>query len=698
MYKFGKFVSKNRILVLIIAILLLFPSFYGMAITRINYDMLTYLPEDMDSMKGQELLDNTFSKAATGMLVIEDMEDKDVQVIKEKIEKVEGVESVTWIDDFVDISVPGDFLPEEIRTTFYSDNSTLVTIQFEYPAASKETMDALEGIEKIMDKQCFLSGAASIIKDTKALADKETPIYIALAVALAIIVLALTLESTLIPFIFLASIGIAIMYNFGTNVFLGEISYVTKSLAAVLQLGVTMDYSIFLFHRYDEEKKNTDDRVEAMAKAISASASSVSGSSLTTIAGFAVLVIMQLRLGGDIGIVMAKGVLLGVICTVTVLPALILVFDGPIHKYNHGTILPKFDKMAKFVTDNYKILLLIFIVLFIPAIYGQANTEVYYNLDKSLPEDMQSVVALNKLKEEFNMTTTHMVIVKGDIPSHQVNQMIKRIEQLDGITKAVSYDKYIGSGIPKSFIPQKFVNMFENDGYKLMLVNSKYKAASDELNKQLEDMDNIIKSYDEENVIAGVGALTKDLIEVCDIDFRNVNIASIVAIFVIIMLLFGSISIPIMLVSAIELAIFINMGIPYYTNTSIPFISSIVIGCIQLGATVDYAILLTTRFREEIRNGFKKGEAMYITLKNSAKSIVTSGLTFFAATIGVGIVADIEITSSLTTMIARGAIISMVVILLLLPAVLIATESFISVTSRYWRNKASLTALEREEN
>lgn len=698
MLKFGRFIAKNRILVLIISILLLIPSVYGLIKTRINYDILTYLPENLDSMKGQRILNDVFSNAATGMLIIENMESKDIVKIKEKISEVEGVEKVTWISDFLDESIPKEILPSEIRDVFFRENSTLLMIQFKNGAASDETQRAIENIRKVINKQCFLSGMSAIIKDTIELADRETPIYVLLAVVLAVIVLALTLESTIIPIIFLLAIGVAIVYNLGTNTFLGEISYITKSLAAVLQLGVTMDYSIFLLHRYEDELKLTDDKNEAMAIAISKTAASILGSSLTTIAGFLALVAMKLGLGKDIGIVMAKGVLIGVIATITILPSLILTFDKVIHRFNHGTVLPEFKKVSSIVTRYYKVFIVIIILLFIPSLYGQSNTKVYYNIDESLPKDMESIVALNKLKNEYNMTTTHMIIVKEDIPTYKIKRMIDEIEKTDGIEKVISYDKIVGPAIPEEFIPKEIKEQFAKDGYKLILANSIYKAATDEQNAQVAKLREIIKKYDEDAYITGEGALTKDLVEIADIDFKRVNLVSILAIFIIILILFASPSIPVLLVGVIELAIFINMAIPYYIGTTIPFIASIVIGSIQLGATVDYAILLTTRFREELRNGHDKYEAMRIALQSSAKSIVTSALTFFGSTVAVGFIAKIEMIRSLSMMIARGAIISMFVILFLLPAVLLISEGVISATSKNWRTRPRLKVLTKGRN
>jgi predicted RND superfamily exporter protein len=690
MNKFASFVAKHRKIVLFIAILLMIPSFYGLVSTRVNYDLLTYLPEHLDSMKGQEIVDKVFHRASTGMLIVEDMESKDIIKLKEKIEQVEGVEKTTWISDAFDITTPKEFLPDDLKDIFYRENSTLIMIQFTNESSSDETQQAIKDIRGLLNKQCFLSGISAIIRDTIDLADRETPIYVLLAVVLATIVLALTLESTIVPVIFLMAIGMAILYNFGTNIFLGEISYVTKSLAAVLQLGVTMDFSIFLLHRYEEELTSNSNKEKAMADAIVKTASSIAGSSLTTIAGFLALAVMQLGLGKDIGFVMAKGVFIGVICTVTVLPSLILTFDRVIHRFNHGTVLPSFNKSSNFITKHYKAFALLFVLLFIPSTYGKMNTEVYYNLDESLPRNLESIIALDKLKEEYNMTTTHMIVMSSEIPSYRVKNMINEVEDLAGIEKVLGYDKLVGPGIPEEFVPKKIRDIVEKEGYKLLLVDSRFKAATDEQNNQLTLLNNIVKSYDENAMVTGEGALTKDLIELADIDFRNVSIASIIAVFLIILLVFRSLSIPVILVGVIELAIFINMGIPFYTNTTIPFVSSIVIGTIQLGATVDYAILLTTRFREEIRNGFDKIEAMKISLQGTIKSIVTSALTFFGATVGVGIIADMEMVKSLTGMISRGALISLLVIIFMLPSILILFEGVVAKTSRGWRQRTRL--------
>lgn len=685
MKKFSKWISKHNKIVLIITVILLVPSIFGFINTRINYDILSYLPQELESVKGQNILEDVYSDAATGLLIIDGMKSKDIVDIKEKIKKVNGVDDVIWIDDALDISIPKDILPDAIKNQLFSGDSTMLIIKYKGSTADEGTLKAIGEIKTIMNKQCFLSGMSAIMEDTKNLADKEAPFYVVLAVFISLIILILTMESTAVPVIFLISIGIGILFNMGTNIFLGEISYITKALAAVLQLGVTMDYSIFLMHRYDEELLKHEEKEDAMAQAISSTMLSISGSSLTTIAGFLALCAMDLTLGTDIGIVMAKGVIIGVITAVTVLPALILTFDKLIHRFKHKTIIPNFNKLSKIVTTHYKIIIAIFFILLIPAIYGSNHTKVYYNLDKTLPKDMPSIVATNKLKDKFNMMTTHFILVKDDIKPYKAKEMEERIEKIDGITNVIGYDKILGPAIPEEFIPENIRNIFKSGGYNLILANSQYKAATDEENNQIDNINKIIKEYDQNGVVAGEGALTKDLITTSDRDFKMVSLYSIIAIFLIILVVFKSISIPVLLVSAIEFAIFINMGIPYFTGTTIPFIASIVIGTIQLGATVDYAILLTSRFREELRNGYEKHEAILIAVEESAKSIVTSGLTFFGATGAVALVSDMALIRSLCFLISRGAIISMAVILLILPSFLLVLEGLINKTSIKWK-------------
>lgn len=685
MKKFSKWISKHNKIVLIITVILLVPSIFGFINTRINYDILSYLPQELESVKGQNILEDVYSDAATGLLIIDGMKSKDIVDIKEKIKKVNGVDDAIWIDDALDISIPKDILPDAIKNQLFSGDSTMLIIKYKGSTADEGTLKAIGEIKTIMNKQCFLSGMSAIMEDTKNLADKEAPFYVVLAVFISLIILILTMESTAVPVIFLISIGIGILFNMGTNIFLGEISYITKALAAVLQLGVTMDYSIFLMHRYDEELLKHEEKEDAMAQAISSTMLSISGSSLTTIAGFLALCAMDLTLGTDIGIVMAKGVIIGVITAVTVLPALILTFDKLIHRFKHKTIIPNFNKLSKIVTTHYKIIIAIFFILLIPAIHGSNHTKVYYNLDKTLPKDMPSIVATNKLKDKFNMMTTHFILVKDDIKPYKAKEMEERIEKIDGITNVIGYDKILGPAIPEEFIPENIRNIFKSGGYNLILANSQYKAATDEENNQIDNINKIIKEYDQNGVVAGEGALTKDLITTSDRDFKMVSLYSIIAIFLIILVVFKSISIPVLLVSAIEFAIFINMGIPYFTGTTIPFIASIVIGTIQLGATVDYAILLTSRFREELRNGHEKHEAILIAVEESAKSIVTSGLTFFGATGAVALVSDMALIRSLCFLISRGAIISMAVILLILPSFLLVLEGLINKTSIKWK-------------
>lgn len=685
MNRISKFIADHAKSVIVVSLLLLIPSVIGFINTRVNYDLLSYLPQNLDSTKGEDILDKTYSDASIGIVIVEGMENKDINILKDKIEEVDGVTTTLGITDVLDESIPKDILPDEIKNQLYNEDSTMFVIKFYGAPGSDSTINGISKVKKILNKQCFLSGMSAIMEDTKELAEHEAPFYVLIAVALSIVVLLISMESTVVPIIFLVSIGIGIVYNLGTNLFLGEISYITKALAAVLQLGVTMDYSIFLMHRYDEERGKWSTKEEAMTQAIKATMTSISGSSLTTIAGFLALCTMDLALGKDIGLVMAKGVVIGVICAITILPAFVLVFDKAIHKFKHKTIIPEFKKVSTLVTKHYKAFIVAFLVIMLPAFFGQANAKVYYNLDETLKPDMSSIVALNKMKDNFNMTSTHFIIVKDDIKSYKMKEMTDRIENLEGVTTVLSYDKFIGPNVPEDFVPRDIKEIFKQGGYNLLLVNSEYKSASDELNNQIIEMTDIVKSYDKDAMVTGEGALTKDLTTIADQDFKNVSVASIAAIFVIILIVFKSVSIPVLLVSAIEFAIFINMGIPYYTGTVIPFVASIVIGTIQLGATVDYAILLTSRFREEIRNGYEKKEAMRIAVQESAKSIVTSGLTFFGATGGVALVSDMALIKSLCFLMARGAIISMMVIIFVLPALLLVSEGIINKTTKGWK-------------
>ena len=682
MNKVSKAIAQSRMLILVIAFILLIPSVLGYLKTDVNYDILGYLPDELDTRIAQSILKDDFDCGSLGMLIVENMENKDVSKLKEEVKKVEGVNDVIWIDDAIDLSVPREILPEDIRDIFYSENSTLMIIKFAGTDASTETEKALSDVRKIAGKQAFLSGVAGVIKDTKDLANKETPIYVLIAVILSIIILSITMESYVIPIVFLSSIGIAIIYNMGSNVIFENISYVTKALSAVLQLGVTMDYSIFLLHRYDEERESRENKVEAMANAIEATIESVVGSALTTVAGFLALCVMDLALGKDIGLVMAKGVVIGVICTITILPALVLTFDKVIHKYKHKNILPTFQKSSSFIIKHHKVIVLISLLILIPAAIGKEKASVYYNLDESLPDNLPSIVANDKLKNEFNMVSTNIILLRYDLDRYKVKEMVKELNNVDGVTMAAALESVLGSRIPENFLPNELLEQVKKGGYEGIIVNSKYKSATNEVAVQLDEINEIVKKYDPEGLVGGEAPLTNDLVTIADSDFKKVSIFSIVAIFLIIMVIFKSISVPVLLVLAIELAIFINLGIPYYTGTTIPFISSIVIGTIQLGATVDYAILLTSRFKEELSNTNDKKEAMIKALQSSSRSIITSALTFFGATAGVGIISELEMISSLCVLMARGAIISMLVILFVLPGVLLMFEGIIVKTSK----------------
>lgn len=682
MAKISKKIAESRVIILVLAFLLLIPSVLGFIKTKINYDILSYLPDDLETVRAEEILKRDFDCGSLSMLIVEGMEDKDVAKIKEKVEKIQGVQKVLWINDVLDSPIPKDILPSSIQDVFYAKDSTMMVIMLEEGSANIITQNAVEDIRKVAGEQSFLSGMAGIVKDTKDLSDKETPFYVLIAVVLSLIVLALTMDSVVIPVIFLGSIGIAVIYNMGSNIIFGEISYITKALSAILQLGVTMDYSIFLLHRYDEEREVQKDKVIAMANAIANTMTSVAGSSLTTIAGFLALCTMDLALGKDIGLVMAKGVLLGVICTVTVLPALILTFDRVIHKYRHKTLLPTFEKTSEFVVKHHKAFVLIGILVFIPAFIGKVNAKVYYNLDESLPKDLPSIVGTNKLKNDYGMTSTNMILIKDSLDNYKVKAMADELEQVDGVSSVIALEKILGPRVPESFIPKDLLEKIRSGGYELFVVNSEYKAATDEVKEQLVKINDIVKKYDSDGLVSGEAPLTNDLIKISDIDFKNVSIASIVAIFIIIALVFMSLSLPIILVIAIELAIFINLGIPFYTGSVIPFIASIVIGTIQLGATVDYAILLTSRFKEELEMSSNKMDAMRIAVQSSSRSIITSALTFFGATAGVGIISKLEMVSSLCTLMARGAIISMFVILFVLPGILLISEKVIIKTSK----------------
>ena len=683
MVNFGKKVVKYRVLILILGVLLLIPSVFGYLNTRVNYDVLTYLPDNIETMKGQDILVNDFGTGAFSMFIVDGMEEKDVAELKEKIEKVDHVANVIWYDSIADISVPMSMLPDDIYDVFNSDTGTMMAIFFDEGTSSDGTMDAIAQIRKIAGKQCFLSGMSAVVTDTKNLAEKETPVYVLIAVILAVIVLGLTMESFFIPFLFMLSIGMAIIYNLGSNYFMGEISYITKALAAVLQLGVTLDYSIFLMHSYEEQQVRYDgDKKRAMAHAISQTFSSVMGSSITTIAGFIALCFMSFTLGLDIGIVMVKGVIFGVIACVTILPSMILCCDKIIEKTKHKPFLPDIGRISDKVTKRYLVYVVLFLLFLFPAIYGNNHTAVYYNLDETLPKDLPSIIANEKLKEDYDMNTTHMILVDSSVSSTDVNKMIKEMDKVDGVKWALGLDSLVGPSVPSDMIPESVSSMLKNDKYQLLLVNSEYKVASDEVNAQIKTLNKILHKYDKTGMLIGEGPLTADLIDITDQDFKTVSAVSIGIIFVIILVLFKSISLPVILVGVIEFAIFVNMGIPYYTGTKLPFVASIVIGTIQLGSTVDYAILMTTRYKRERNHGANKHDAITTAHSVSAQSIMVSALSFFAATIGVGLYSNIDMISSLCILMARGALISMVVVIFVLPSMFMVFDKVIVKTSK----------------
>lgn len=686
MVKVGKKIVKFRVPILILSIILLIPAVWGYVNTRINYDVLTYLPEDIETMQGQEIMTNDFGIGAFSMLMVDGMEDKEIVKLKEKVEKVDGVENVLWYDSLADISVPQSVLPSKLYDEYNTEDGTMMAVFFKDGTSSDETMKAITEIRKITGEQCFLSGMSAIVEDTKELAEKETPLYVLIAVALSALVLAITMESIFVPVLFLLSIGIAIVYNLGTNVFFGEISYITKALAAVLQLGVTMDYSIFLMHSYQEQQvRYNGDKERAMAHAISQTFSSVIGSSVTTVAGFIALCFMSFTLGKDIGIVMAKGVIFGVLVCVTVLPSMILCCDKLIEKTKHKPLLPDIGRISDKVTKRYVIYVVAFVILLFPAIYGNNHTGVYYNLDESLPKNLPSVIANTKLKEDYNMNTTHMILVDSSVAGSDVKKMSQEIEKVDGVKWVLGLDNLVGSGVPADMLPESVTGMLKSDKYQLLMVNSTYKVATDKVNKQIEQIDKIMDKYDKGAMLVGEGPLTKDLINITDTDFKRVSAVSIGIVFVIILLLFKSITIPVILVGVIEFAIFVNMGIPFYTGTKLPFVASIVIGTIQLGATVDYAILMTTRYQRERSRGAGKFDAITTAHKFSAQSIIVSALSFFAATIGVGLYSNIDMISSLCILMARGALISMVVVVLILPSLFMVFDKIIVKTSKGFR-------------
>lgn len=681
MKKFTKFISYHPRLVLFITTLLLIPSAIGYKMTAVNYDILTYLPQNLKSTEGQNILDKNFNNAATGMLILKGT-DQDAEKLREEILKINGVEDVVLKSSIVGNSVPDEFLPDNIKDVFYAEDSTLMLVKFKNSASSFETMSAIDQIKNLESKEKYLSGISSLVKDTKDVIDKETPIYVALAVVLGLIVLALTNESTFIPFVFILTIGYAVAYNFGTNIFLGEISYITKAIAAILQLAVTMDYSIFLYHRYVEEKKYKENKNAAMDVALQETISSLFASSLTTFAGFIVLILMELSLGKDIGLVMSKGVVIGLLTTVTVLPAMLLLVEKLVLKYNHRVLLPSFDRLSEFNIRHKRIIFMVFLGLFIPALIGSLNTKVYYNLDRSLPQDLDSIVALKKMKKDYNMATTHFIVVKDNLSNTALDSLIDELEEVDGVNSVLGTNTMTGVALPEEILPQKVTDNFAKDGYKMIMVNSEYQTASEKVKAQIQEIRRIINKYDPEGYLTGEAVLTDDLTVISNKDFKRVNIVSIAVVFLIIALVFKSFGIPIILIAAIELAIQINMGLPFYMGQTIPFITSIIIGVIQLGSTIDYSILMTNRFLAEYQTLGDVDEALKLATKETSKSIVTSGLSFMAATIGVGFYSKMEIVSTICTFLARGAIISMIVIILFLPAVISVSFPLIKKTTK----------------
>lgn len=680
--KFSKGIVKMRVMILIIATALLIPAGIGYLNTKVNYDLLTYLPKDIETMVGQDILKDEFGTGAFSMFITEGMEPKDTAAVKKKIEQIDHVKKVIWYDSVMDVTIPMEMLPEEIYDAFNNGDATMMFIIFDDTTSADSTTAAVEEIRKVADEQCFLSGMTAVLVDTRDLSESEAPIYVGLAVLLSAIVLSLAMDSYLVPFLFLASIGMAIIYNLGTNLFLGQISYVTKALAAVLQLGVTMDYSIFLWHSYEDRLKEGEEKDDAMATAIGETMTSIVGSSITTIAGFIALCFMSFTLGLDLGIVMAKGVLFGVIACVTILPSLILVFDKLLRKTHHKALLPEFNGWGEFIVKHAKVFLIGALVLIVPAVYGYTHTKVYYNLDSTLPKDLPSIVANAKLEEKFNMNATHALLMSADTDEKEVREMADRMKQEPGVKWVLGLDTVKGPALPEEFIPDELKTALVSDNHKLLLIGSEYKVASEEVNAQVETLSDIAKEYDGGAMLIGEAPATKDLIKITAHDFTTVSTVSIGIIFVIIAFVFGSLSLPIILVAVIELGIFINMGIPAFTGTTIPFVASIVIGTIQLGSTVDYAILMTTRYRRERTRGAEKKEAVCTALNTSIKSVVVSALSFFAATFGVGAYSNIDMISSLCTLMSRGALISMTCVIFILPSILLAADGIITKTSR----------------
>ena len=682
MVKTGKWIAKHRILIVLIGILLLIPSVIGTIKTRINYDILSYLPESLETVKGQDVMVDEFGTGAFSMVVVEDMPLKDVQKLKNKFEEIEHVKKVLWYDDIADISVPTSMMPKDLKNIFFADDSTMMLVLFDNTTSSDEAMEAVTNMRAIADKQCFISGMSGVVTDIKNLCLQELPIYVAIAALFSFIVLEITGTSFVVPILFLLCIGISILYNMGTNIFLGEISYLTQALVAILQLGVTMDYSIFLLDSFEENKKRfPGDKNRAMGHAISNTFKSIVSSSITTVAGFAALCLMTFALGKNLGIVMAKGVIIGVICCVTLLPAIILIFDPLIEKTKHKPLIKNTNRLSGFIIRHYKIWLVVFCIGLLPAVYGNNHTKIYYNIDKSLPSTLDSNVANKKLEDTFDMSTMHIIMMDKNISNANKTTLMKDIEKVDGVKWAFGLNSVFGANVPASMIPKDVKDMLQSDEQELVFVCSKYSSATDESNSQIAAINDLVKKYDSNGMVIGEAPLMKDLQDVTDIDLVNVNVASVAAIFIIIMLVFKSISVPIILVAVIEFAINVNMAIPFFQGIELPFVASIVVGTIQLGATVDYAILMTSRYQKERRKGFGKKEAVMNAHKACALSIMTSGFSFFAATFGVAWYSKVDMIGAICTLLSRGALISMACVIFILPAMFIIFDKLICKTS-----------------
>ncbi len=681
MKKIGKAIAKGRFLIFILALALLVPSAIGYLNTRVNYDILSYLPESLETVSGQDIMVDEFGMGAFSMVIVEGMDNKDAAALETDLETINHVKEVLWYDDMLDLSVPVSMIPDSIRDAFFQGDATMMIALFDNTTSADETMEAITDMRKMVGKDCFISGMSGVVTDIKNLALQEMPVYVVIAAVLSLLVLLLTTDSFVLPFIFLSSIGFAVVYNMGTNIFLGQISYITQALVAVLQLGVTMDYSIFLLHSYEEAKPNYENRNDAMAEAIANTFISVAGSSVTTVAGFAALIFMTFELGRDLGIVMIKGVVIGVICCVTVLPSMILIFEKAIDKTRHKPLLPSMDKISDFIIKHSWIWLILFVVAFVPALNGNNGVELYYNIDSGLPDTLDSAIANKKLSDEFHMSNVHLIMVDSSLDAKSKKEILNKVEDVDGVKWALGLNSVTGEMIPDSMMPKKLTSKLKSDNYEIMFVCSDYSAATDEVNAQIASINDIVKSYDPTGMVIGEAPLMKDLEDTTSVDLVTVNTVSILAIFVIVMIVFKSISLPAILVTVIEFAIFVNMAFSYYRGISQPFVAPIVVGTIQLGATVDYAILMTNRYKTERMAGKEKHEAISIAHKTSFKSILTSGLSLFAATIGVALYSNIDMIRSIVILLCRGAIISMIIVLVLLPAMLTLFDKIICYTT-----------------